>query len=49
MDRPPAIAEMTAAAQQLTDLGVPSRVAAAARDQLAALADAAAGEDDGRS
>ena len=43
-------AEMTAAAQQLTDLGVPSRVAAAARDQLAALADAAAaGEDDGRS
>ena len=42
-------AEMAAAAQQLADLGVPSRVAAAARDQLAALADAAAaGEDDGR-
>jgi hypothetical protein len=40
---------MAAAAQQLADLGVPSRVAAAARDQLAALADAAAAdEDDGR-
>lgn len=34
-------AEMAAAAQQLTDLGVTPRIAAAARDQLAALADRA--------
>ncbi len=39
-------AEMAAAVQQLADLGVPSRVAAAARDQLAALADAATAEED---
>ncbi|SNS17934.1 3-hydroxyisobutyrate dehydrogenase [Geodermatophilus pulveris] len=32
-------AEMAAAAEQLRDLGVPPRVAGAARDQLAALAD----------
>jgi 3-hydroxyisobutyrate dehydrogenase-like beta-hydroxyacid dehydrogenase len=42
-------AEMAAAAQQLADLGVPPRVAAAARDQLAALAETPApGEDDDR-
>ncbi|TFV54775.1 NAD(P)-dependent oxidoreductase [Geodermatophilus sp. DF01-2] len=36
-------AEMGAAAEQLRDLGVPARVAAAARDQLAALAEGPAG------
>jgi 3-hydroxyisobutyrate dehydrogenase-like beta-hydroxyacid dehydrogenase len=35
-------AEMAAAAEQLRDLGVPSRVAEAARDQLAALVDGGA-------
>ena len=42
-------AEMAAAAEQLRDLGVPPRVAEAARDQLAALADLSSAVDDGTS